>query len=187
MGTTYTARVTRDEDAWSVEVPEVARTTQALHLREVEPMARDLVAVMLDVDPESVEVEVVWPDDIAGPMAEWRDLVARADELRAAAAERQREVATSLRERGESVRDIAAVMGLSFQRVQQLTGATKSAGRVNSRTVSVRTANPGTIRSTVRRGSGRVSTTVTETAEQRSARAFNASSGAKKSARRSVG
>jgi hypothetical protein len=48
----YHADVDRDGKFWRVRVPAVARTTQARTLREVEPMARDLVAVMADIPAE---------------------------------------------------------------------------------------------------------------------------------------
>ena len=43
---TYHVRVERDEKHWMLHVPEIGRVTQARNLREVEPMARDLIAVM---------------------------------------------------------------------------------------------------------------------------------------------
>jgi hypothetical protein len=59
----YTARVERGERFWLVTVPEIQRTTQARTLREVEPMARDLIAVMEQIDPKSFELkrEIVFP------------------------------------------------------------------------------------------------------------------------------
>jgi len=45
---------------WLVRVHEVDRWTQARHLREVEEMARDLVAVMLEVDANSFQLEVTY-------------------------------------------------------------------------------------------------------------------------------
>ncbi|HEX8303400.1 MAG TPA: hypothetical protein VF612_00860 [Jatrophihabitans sp.] len=61
----YTARVERGEQFWLVTVPEIQRTTQARTLREVELMARDLIAVMEQVDPQSFEVkrDIVIPSD----------------------------------------------------------------------------------------------------------------------------
>jgi hypothetical protein len=53
----YTARVERGEQFWLVTVPEIQRTTQARTLREVEPMARDLIAVLEQVDPQSFELK----------------------------------------------------------------------------------------------------------------------------------
>jgi len=51
---TYTVEATRVGSVWLVYVPEVDRTTQARSRDEIEPMARDLVAVMRGVSPESV-------------------------------------------------------------------------------------------------------------------------------------
>ncbi|MFC8528436.1 hypothetical protein [Nocardia sp. NPDC057227] len=65
MSKTYTVRVSRDEDAWLVEVPKVARVTQALDLQQVDDMARDLFAIMDDVDPSSIDLRIEWPADIA--------------------------------------------------------------------------------------------------------------------------
>lgn len=48
--TTFHAKVTRDGDFWLVYVPEVDRVTQADDLDDVERMARDLIATMLDLD-----------------------------------------------------------------------------------------------------------------------------------------
>lgn len=57
-------RVHRARETWRQRlaggVPELERTTQARNLREVEPMARDLIAVLTDdADPASVDLEVV--------------------------------------------------------------------------------------------------------------------------------
>ena len=43
---------------WSVRVPAIERTTQARTLAELEPMTRDLIAVMEDVPPGSFELTV---------------------------------------------------------------------------------------------------------------------------------
>ncbi len=43
--TTYHARVVRGDVFWLVHVPEIDHYTQARDLGEVEPMARDLIAV----------------------------------------------------------------------------------------------------------------------------------------------
>ena len=70
MTPTYTARVERGERLWLVTVPEIQRTTQARSLREVEPMARDLIAVMEQVLPDSFQLvtDVVFPEL---PRAHW--------------------------------------------------------------------------------------------------------------------
>ena len=55
---TYHAEVDRDGSVWRVRVPEVQRTTQARNLREVEPMARDLIAIMDEIPADSFTLKV---------------------------------------------------------------------------------------------------------------------------------
>ena len=55
---TYHAEVDRDGKVWRIRVPEVARTTQARTLREVEAMARDLIAIMDDIPADSFDLDV---------------------------------------------------------------------------------------------------------------------------------
>lgn len=116
----YTARVSRDEDAWMIEVPEVARVTQALHLRQVEPMARDLIAIMDEVAPESFALRIEWPEDIAESLDDYRATKAEVEKVTARAAHARRNAALALHATGTTVRDIGAIMGVSFQRAQQI-------------------------------------------------------------------
>lgn len=53
----------RDGQFWLIRVPEVDRATQARHLREVEAMARDLIAIMEDVAPDSFALDVQRVED----------------------------------------------------------------------------------------------------------------------------
>jgi len=57
-----------------------------------------------------------------------RTLRAQADQLATTATARTSAAAALLVQRGLSVRDVAAILGISPQRVSQLTGATKAAG-----------------------------------------------------------
>jgi len=59
--TTYDATVTRDGIFWLIHVPAIDRSTQARSLDEIEPMARDLIVTMLDVDLSTVEIAVELP------------------------------------------------------------------------------------------------------------------------------
>lgn len=118
----YRANVERDGRFWLIHVPEIDRVTQARHLREVDQMARELIAIMTDVDPESVEVDVT----ITVP-ADAREHLDHAEELRkesaranAAAAEESRAAARALADAGLPLRDVGAVMGVSHQRAAQL-------------------------------------------------------------------
>jgi predicted RNase H-like HicB family nuclease len=120
--TTYTARVERGEKFWLVTVPEIQRTTQARTLREVEPMARDLIAVMEEVDPQSFELkaDIVFP---AAAYDHWHRAAKLRDEsarTQAQAAEEARRAALALAELGLTVRDVGAVLGVSHQRAAQL-------------------------------------------------------------------
>jgi hypothetical protein len=54
----YSADVERDGRFWHIRVNEISRSTQARHLREIEPMARDLIAVMEDMPADAFHVEM---------------------------------------------------------------------------------------------------------------------------------
>lgn len=118
----YTAEVQRDGRYWLIRVPEVDRWTQARSLREVETMARDLVAVMRDVDPDSFELamEITLPEQVRKHLeaaARLREESARAN---AAAAKEARAAARALADMGMSLRDVGVALGVSPQRASQL-------------------------------------------------------------------
>jgi predicted RNase H-like HicB family nuclease len=76
-----TAKTQRSGGWWAVEVPEIPGVfTQAKRLDQVEAMVRDAVAVMLDIDPETVVVTVdpILPE-------EWGDMIRVVGELTAQA------------------------------------------------------------------------------------------------------
>lgn len=118
---TYSAKAERDGRFWLVTVAGVG-VTQARHLREVELMARDLVAVMREVKPDSfgLEVELALPASVDKHIREAARLRALAMESNAAAARRSRDAARELREAGLTVRDVGEVLGVSHQRAHQL-------------------------------------------------------------------
>jgi hypothetical protein len=118
---TYRANVTRGERFWLVEVEGVG-WTQARHLREVEEMARDLVAVMTEVEPESFALEVT--TSLPGAVQAHLD---RAEALRQESARTQHEAAAEVRAAarelaatGLPLRDVAVLLGVSHQRAHQL-------------------------------------------------------------------
>jgi len=117
---TYTAACQRSGNWWSIRVPEIKGLhSQARRLDQVEEMARDAIALMLNVLPDSFAVEV---------RAELPPAATRAVEARRAAKEAAKEaeedtteaVRLLLRE-GFTVRDIGAMLGLSPQRISQIT------------------------------------------------------------------
>ncbi len=120
----YTAHVTREGRWWMVAVPEVDGLTQARRLSEAVPMARSLVAVTLDVDPEDLDIALsidrVGDVDVADRLAEITRERAALSELERSLAEHTRSLARDLAERDVPQRDIGAVLGVSHQRAQQL-------------------------------------------------------------------
>lgn len=93
--------------------------TQARRLDQAEAVARDAIALTLNVTPDSFDVEVVpvLPEEWEAELREVREA-----RLAAAAAERQAQVtldsfAKRLIDGGLTVRDVGAILGLSYQRV----------------------------------------------------------------------
>jgi DUF2075 family protein len=120
----YTARCHREGRWWIVEVPELGHTTQARRLDKVEGMVRSLVQMFTDDDPSSatVTVDVAFVDDNTRVGVELaRDSRTRAAVAQREATERLTQAARLLSAQGFSVRDIGVLLGLSYQRAQQLT------------------------------------------------------------------
>lgn len=118
--TGYNAIVTRSEPGWSIYVPEVDRHTYAAHLREIEPMARDLVQVMTDIPIEDIRVAIQLPDDLSAAITTMRTTREEAEDAEKTARTAQQAAATVLRNAGAPLRDIAALLGVSHQRVHQV-------------------------------------------------------------------
>ena len=120
---TYHVRVERGDRWWIVSIPEVPGAhTQARHLREVEAMARELVALMLEVPEDSFELDV----EISIP-ADVRAELEISERLRQEAATRQTEAARHLRlavrwlrRRGLVYRDVGEMLGVSAAQAKQL-------------------------------------------------------------------
>ncbi len=129
----YRVIVTREGGAWLADVPELegahsfARTLPALDrsVREVVVMAADrpdgdMPALHLAYDYRTGD------PDIDVTATEIRTLREEADQLSATATARTGAAAAQLVDRGFSVRDVATILGISPQRVSQLTGTTKA-------------------------------------------------------------
>ncbi|HUZ54094.1 MAG TPA: hypothetical protein VMU94_16410 [Streptosporangiaceae bacterium] len=119
---TYHADVDRDGKVWRVRVPEVQRTTQARNLREVEPMARDLIAIMDDIpaDSFSLDVTITLPAEVQEELERSTVLRQEAARSQAAAAAAARRAARRLRDQGLPLQDVGQALGVSFQRAKQL-------------------------------------------------------------------
>lgn len=121
----YTATAERGEGWWAIRVVELPGVfSQARCLDRVEGMARDAIALLLDIPPDSFDVTVC---QVLSDEAE--RVVAAAIGARAEALERQelasatsREAVRTLTRLGLPQRDIGRLLGLSHQRVGQLAG-----------------------------------------------------------------
>lgn len=118
---TYTVNVERDGKFWYIRVPQIGHSTQARTVAEIEPMARDLIAVMERVPADSFEVQV----HISLPELIEAQLEARAkahQEVAKATAAEAEAVRLAAKELAATMplRDAAAILGLSHQRVHQL-------------------------------------------------------------------
>lgn len=122
--TQHTARVFRDSGLWVIEVDDPDVVGQSRTLAAAEKEARDLVALWLDVPAESVAVTMDYTaidPEASRLVAQARAKQAAADELVHDAAQARRQAARRLvRDEGLSLRDAAAVLGVTFARVQQL-------------------------------------------------------------------
>jgi len=119
----YTAVARRSGRWWAIDVTELDGVfSQARRLDGVERMARDAIALMLEVDPASFDIDVV--EDLDPPtQEELEDLRAvreAAAALQRRANGRTREFVVDLHRSGYPLRDIAQLVGISHQRVAQL-------------------------------------------------------------------
>ncbi|WP_163541284.1 type II toxin-antitoxin system HicB family antitoxin [Occultella kanbiaonis] len=117
-----TAVATRTGEWWAVQVPEVPGVfTQAKRLEQVPDTVADAVATMLAVPADSVDVEVrpVLEQGLEHLVRGAREAVAEATTAQERASTQMRLAVTTLRVR-LTTRDVAAVLGVTHQRVSQL-------------------------------------------------------------------
>lgn len=133
MTKTYAATVTREGRWWMVAIPDIDGLTQARRIDEAELMARELIAVSLDVALEEVAVTVTVESVGEVPV---RSIVERIESDRRAAAELERgasrraiELAKQLAAENVTVRDVGSILHVSYQRAHQLTTAHRTSTR----------------------------------------------------------
>jgi predicted RNase H-like HicB family nuclease len=132
LGPVYRAVAERDGSWWAIRVPELRGVySQARRLADVEAMARDVIALVLDVVPDSFDVSVEPVSDAAGLVEQ--ALAGRLEAERAArrASEQLRVAVERLSASGLTVRDIAHVLGLSHQRIAQVNGSRRTVAAVH--------------------------------------------------------
>jgi len=125
---TYTAVCEPGERWWAIRVPGVRGVySQARRLDRVEYMARDAIALMLEVPEDSFRV-VVKPDlgsELDAAVSRARKARERADRAQREAAEAATVAVTSLLALGLSMREAGQILGLSHQRVAQIAAAAR--------------------------------------------------------------
>ena len=122
----YDVTATREPGWWvlSVEIGGKVHATQARRLDQADAMVRDLIAIWTEASPDSFEISIARriPEDLQTELEHARQLRVEAEKLNDEASERGREVARHLAEAGFSLRDVGALLGVSFQRAGQLVG-----------------------------------------------------------------
>lgn len=119
---TYRVTARRVGEWWALEVPDLPGVfSQAKRLDQADEAAREAIALMLDVEPEEVAVEVApaLPREAQDVLA----AVKVAQEEARKAADREREAmqrAAAVLTKQLSQRDAGRFLGVSFQRVHQL-------------------------------------------------------------------
>lgn len=124
----YRAVITREDGHWLAEVPSLQGAhTYARSLPALDQAVREVVVMAADLPDEAMPGLVLEYEYHTGDASldrsaqEVRQLRRQADEIASAATARTSEVAAELVARGLSVRDVAALLGISPQRVSQLT------------------------------------------------------------------
>lgn len=122
----YTSTATRDGRWWVVQCDQVPQAlSQVARLDQVEAIHREAIAFVENI-PEadvSVTVRAVISPDVQQRLDTGKELMRDASEMETQGRANVQAAAIQLRSEGMSVRDIGWVLGISYQRVQQITTA----------------------------------------------------------------
>ncbi len=124
----YRVVVTREDGAWLADVPELSGAhTYARTLAALDKAVREVIVLATELPDEAMGgLSLTWEyrtgdTTLDEQTAQLRNLRAKADELSARASASTAAMARQLVERGMSVRDAAVLVGVSPQRVSQMT------------------------------------------------------------------
>lgn len=142
MKPTYEVKVWQEDNWWLARVVNASDSadpsplnalTQARTLTKIEPMARDLVATILDAEEDAFDIEIdyVLPDDVGELLCQAKGARAWLDAAQELWQERSAIAARALTDKGYSLRETATLLGLSHQRVDQLLGGDVEHDRSN--------------------------------------------------------
>ncbi len=133
MTPTYQLKVWQEDDWWLTRVVAASEgsdpaplnaLTQARSLARIEHMGRDLIATILDADEGGfgVEFDYILPGDDGDVVSQARCARAWVEAAQDLWQERAAAAARFLADKGYSLRETAALLGLSHQRIDQLLG-----------------------------------------------------------------
>lgn len=133
MSATYRATAHREGKLWVVDVEGVG-VTQGRNLEQARNMAVDLVVAMREVEPAavSVDMQVALPGELEVKVEKVKKSRSQLELMQRQVGELGRGVVEGLRSAGLSGKDMAVVLGVSEQRVSQLSSATGSVGTGSS-------------------------------------------------------
>jgi len=119
---TYTATCEREGTSWVVYIPELGKTMRTARLSQVEGAARELVARFggADATPARVVINLAVHHDLMELLDDAAAARAVRDRVSVEAVTLRRGLAQRLTAEGFVVRDVAALLGLSIGRAQQL-------------------------------------------------------------------
>lgn len=125
----YRVVVTREDNAWLATVPDLPGAhTFARTLAALDKAVREVVALAADLPDDAMnDLTLNWDyhtgdASVDEQTAHIRHMRAEAEQLSAQATASTATMARQLIERGMSVRDAATLLGVSPQRVSQMTG-----------------------------------------------------------------
>jgi predicted RNase H-like HicB family nuclease len=120
---TFEAVARRSGGWWAIEVPELPGVfTQARRIDGAAAMAREAIALFLDVPTADLEVRLrpELPDELRGSVDAARTQRDQAERPQREASTALRSSARQLAAEGLTTRDIGALLGLTHQRIAQL-------------------------------------------------------------------
>jgi predicted RNase H-like HicB family nuclease len=129
---TYEVTATRSGGWWALDVPELFGVhSQARRLDQAEDAIRDAIAFALEIPDDSFDVTFAVQADPASDEIVQLARIVRDDAERAEGEARDVTVAAiaHLKEHGYTQRDVGQLLGLSYQRVQQIQSQLAAAER----------------------------------------------------------
>lgn len=151
---TYTVHAVRSEGWWGLTVPEVpGAVSQVRSLASAEEYVREAIAFVAGITSDSFTVQVVpqVPGALGEEVAQARSAAEHAEQAQLKASALTREVVAKLAEAGYNGRETALILGVSKQRVSQISGHPRisATSRSGARRATV-TNTPSAPRSTPR-------------------------------------